>query len=586
MASRGYQKFMAELKRRHVLKVVAVYAAAAFAVMQAADFLVPALNLPDAFATGIALTALLGFPFAALLAWVFDLTPQGVKRTDPAASGELEAIVAEPRAQRWGAGLLALAAMLLLLVGGWWVLRGAPEAAGEAPAEVGRSIAVLPFANLSDDPENEYFSDGLAEELMNALSRIPDLKVPARTSAFAFKGRNLDVREIGEQLDVETVLEGSVRRSGDQVRISAQLVNVADGFRLWADTYDRQLVDIFAIQDEIARSIVTALQVTLTRAPGSLVRGTTDNVEAYIHYLRGHHFWNERTLPAFYKAIEEFNQAIALDPDYARAYAGLAKTYVLLPEYGGPSPPEVLSDARAATQRALTLNPSSAEAFAASGYLRFRFEWDWTGAEADFRRAIALAPDYPTAHQWYAELLITLRRFEEALAEGQVAYQLDPLAPAGNLVQAINLELAGRGAEAIAQLESTLELAPEFHLARYFLAMAQVAQRDLEHAESTLLELGRRTGGDPAAYRAYVAALADRQRIPAALAALDTASVFGLIGTSGYLATLGRVEETLAVLERAYRERDPYLPMSNALQPYEGLRSDPRFLDFLARMGL
>ncbi len=586
MVSRGYQKLMAELKRRHVFKVMAVYGAAAFAVMQAADFLVPALRLPDAFASAIAFTALLGFPFAVALAWIFDLTPQGVKRTDPAASGELEAIVAEPRARRWGAGLLALAATLLFLVGGWWVIRGQPEAGGAVGAGVGRSIAVLPFVNLSDGPSSEYFSDGLAEELMNALGRIPDLKVAARTSAFAFKGRNLDVREIGAELDVETVLEGSVRRSGNRVRVSAQLINVADGFRLWAETYDRELVDIFAIQDEIARSIVTALQVTLTRAPGSLVRGGTSNIAAYNHFLRGQHFWNQRTLPAFYEAIEEFNQAIALDPDYARAYAGLAQTYVLLPEYGGPSVPDVLPDARAATQRALALDPNSAEAFAASGYLRLRFEWDWAGAEADFRRAIALAPGYATARQWRAELLITERRFPEARAEGQTAYELDPLAPAGNLVQAINLEIAGLSAEAVAQYESTLEIAPDFHLARYFLAMAQVKRGDLERAESTLLELARRTGGDPAPYRAYIAALADPRQIPAALAALDTASVYGFIGSSGYLATLGRVEETLEVLEHAYRERDPYLPMANALVPYEGLRSDPRFLEFLSRTGL
>ncbi len=577
---------MADLKRRHVFKVVAVYAAAAFAVMQAADFLVPALQLPAAFASGIAFTALVGFPFVVVLAWVFDLTPQGIKRTEPAGSRELETLIAEPRARRWGVGLLALAATLLFFVGGWWVLRGAPAAAGPAGATVDRSIAVLPFVNLSDNPDNEYFSDGLAEELMGALGRIPDLKVAARTSAFAFKGQNLDVREIGEQLDVATVLEGSVRRAGDRVRVSVQLVNVADGFRLWSDTYDRRLDDIFAIQDEIAQAIVTALQVTLTRAPSSLVRGGTENVEAYTHYLRGHHFWNQRTLPAFYDAIEEFNQAIALDPDYARAYAGLANTYVLLPEYGGPSVPEVLSEARAATQRALALDPNSAEAFAASGYLRFRFEWDWAGAEADFLRAIALAPDYATARQWYAELLITLRRFQEAEAAAQAAYELDPLAPAGNLVQALVLEIDGRGAAAIQRYAATLEIAPDFHLARFFLAMAQVAERDLPGAEATLLELARRTGSDPAPYRAYIGALADPGQIPAALAALDDASVYGFIGSSGYLATLGRVEETLAVLERAYRDRDPYLPMTNALPPYEGLRADPRFLEFLARTGL
>lgn len=584
--SSRYQKFMAELKRRHVLKVVAVYAAAAFAVMQAADFLVPALRFPDVLATAVAFTAIVGFPFAVALAWVFDLTPQGVKRTNPATSDELDAIVAESRTRRWGAGLLALVATVVFVLGGWWVLRDAPGDPAPAGGGIGRSIAVLPFVNLSDDPQDEYFSDGLAEELMSALGRIPDLRVAARTSAFAFKGRNVDVRQIGEELGVATVLEGSVRRAGDRVRVRAQLINVADGFRLWADSYDRELTDIFVIQDEIALAIVTALQVALRREPGSLVRVSTDNFEAYNHYLRGRHFWNQRTLPAFHEAIEEYNQAIALDPEYARAYAGLAETYVLLPEYGGPSAPEVLPEARAATERALALDPNSAEAYAASGYRKYQFEWDWAGAELDFRRAIALGPEYATAHQWYAELLLTLRRFEEGLAESRRAYELDPLAPAGNLVLGLNLEIAGRIDEAIARYKATLEIAPDFTFASYFLAMAYVHQGDLAEADSAFAQLARRTGGDPAPYRAYVAALRDPQKTGAALSALNSPDVFHFVEISDYLATLDRPDETLEVLGEAFGRRQPYLPMTNALPPYEGLRSDSRFLEFLAKLGL
>jgi serine/threonine-protein kinase len=584
--SSGYQKFMAELKRRHVLKVVAVYAAAAFAVMQAADFLVPALRLPDVFATAVAFTAMVGFPLAVALAWVFDLTPQGVKRTDPATVGELEAIVAESRARRWGAGILALLATFVFIIGGWWVLRTPPEQPAPAVEVVERSIAVLPFANLSGDAQDEYFSDGLAEELMSALGRIPDLRVVARTSAFAFKGRNMDVREIGEELGAATVLEGSVRRAGDQIRVRAQLVDVTDGFRLWADSYDRQLTDVFAIQEEIAQAIVTALQVALTDEFGSLVPSATDDFEAYNHYLRGRYFWNQRTLPAFYEAIEEYNRAIALDPDYARAYAGLAETYVLLPEYGGASIAEVLPQARAATERALALDPNSAEAYAASGYRKYQFEWDWVGAETDFQRAITLAPEYPTARQWYAELLLTLRRFDEALAESRAAYELDPLAPAGNLVLALNLETAGRLEEAIARYAATLEIAPDFTLALYFLAMAYVHQGDIARADSAFRQLAQRTGGDPEPYRTYVAALRDPDQMGAALSALAGADVFHFIGNSGYLATLRQVEATLEVLERAYENRQPYLPMTNALISYEELRSDSRFLEFLGKMRL
>ena len=586
MASRGYQRFMAELKRRHVLKVTAVYAGAAFAVMQAADFLVPALNLPDVFAAAVAFTALIGFPFAVALAWVFDLTPRGLQRTDPAASSELDAIVAEPRIRRWGMGILALLATVVFIGGGWWVLRDRPEAVAPSRAAGERSIAVLPFANLSGDPDNEYFGDGLAEELMNALNRIPSLKVAARTSAFSYKHHSMNVQAIGQALGVSTVLEGSVRRSGDRIRVTAQLVDVADGFPIWSDSYSAQLTDLFTIQEEIAQSIVAALKVRLTVPQGSLVRASTPNVEAYNHYLRGRYFWNQRTLASFRQAIEEYNHAIDLDPDYARAYAGLAETYVLLPEYGGASITEIGPDARAAVEKALALDPNSSAAYTASGYLKYRFEWDWVAAEADFQRAIALEPDYATAHQWYAELLIVLRRLDQALAEAQTAYDLDPLAPAGVLVRAITLEIDGEMATAIQEYKVALELAPDFAIPTYFLALAYVHQGNLEQADSTLQRLALSTDDDPAIYRAYIAALDDPEAIPAALSALATSRVFGLIYEAEYLATLGQVEATLEVLERAYKARAPFLPLANALVPYEGLRSDPRFLDFLAKMGL
>lgn len=586
MTSRGYQLLMAELKRRHVLKVVAVYAAAAFAVMQAADFLVPALRLPDAFASAIAFTALVGFPVAVGLAWVFDLTPQGVTRTDPAASEELEAIVAEPRLRRWGMGVLALLTTVVFILGGWWVLRDKPEGVAPSGAAVERSIAVLPFADLSGDPGNEYFGDGLAEELMNALNRIPSLKVAARTSAFSFKGRNADVQEIGGELGVSTVLEGSVRRSGDRIRVTAQLINVADGFPIWSESYSAELTDIFTIQEEIAQSIVAALKVRLTVPQGALVRASTPNVEAYNRYLRGRYFWNQRTLPSFRLAIQEYNQAIELDPDFARAYAGLAETYVLLPEYGGASIPEIGPDARAAVEKALALDPNSSAAYTASGYLKYRFEWDWAGAEADFRRAIDLEPDYATAHQWYAELLIVLRRFDEARAEAQTAYELDPLAPAGILVRAITLELDGQMAAAIEEYKAALELAPDFAIPTYFLALACVHLGDLSRADSTFQRLARLTHTDPATYRAYIEALDKPETIPVATTALTTSPVFGLIDEAEYLATLGQAEATLAVLEQAYEDREPFLPLANALAPYEALRSDPRLIEFLRKMKL
>ncbi|UCF19222.1 MAG: tetratricopeptide repeat protein [Gemmatimonadota bacterium] len=583
-----YQRFLADLKRRHVFKVAAVYGAAAFAVMQAADFLVPALRVPEVVATLIALAALLGFPIAVSLAWIFDRTPQGLKRTDAADSDELEAIVAQPRAQRWPAGIVALLATLVFVAGGWWILSeetGTAGPAASAPAD--RSIAVMPFVNLSNDPDSEYFSDGLAEELINALTQVPGLKVAARTSSFAFKGRNLDVRDIGDTLGVSTVLEGSVRMSGERVRIRAQLTDVESGFNIWSDTYDLEMTDIFAVQDEIARAIVGALEVRLA---GELDRGlvpeATSEIDAYTHYLRGRYLWNQRSLTGLYAAIDQFKQAIALDPEFAQAYAGLAEAYLLLPEYGGPTVPEIEAEARAATQRALALDPASSQAHTAFAYYKFRFAWDWEGAEEEFRAAIELNPTYATAHQWYAELLAAMRRQDEALTEARWAYELEPLAPAVNVALGETLDLSGRVAEAVEQFERTLQIAPDYGIAHYLLARAYVELGELAAADSTYQTYARIEGIDPDPLRTYVAALADPERMPEAAAALEASAADGLMYNAEYFAQLGLLDETLAALERAYEERRPYLVAANVWPQFEGLRDEPRFLGFLKRLGL
>ena len=585
-----YQTVFAELKRRKVFRVAALYGAVAFVVLQAADLMVEGLQLPQAILTIVTLLTLLGFPIAVVMAWAFDVTPAGVKRTDPAASGELEAIVAQPAARRWPAGLVALAGIFMLVGGVWWTAVRGVGVAADGPAAAGpasASVAVLPFVNMSGDEENEYFSDGITEELLNALSRVPELKVAARTSAFAFKNSELDVREIAQRLGVATVLEGSVRKSGNRVRITAQLIDAEDGYHLWSNSYDRELTDIFAIQDEIARSIVEALPATL-QAPvsGSLSTAATANVQAYNEYLRGRHYWNQRSLAAFDSAIQYYNRAVLLDPTYARAYAGLAETYVLLSEYGGPSIPEVAPFARAATERALALDPDLAEAYVASGYRKLVFEHDPSGAERDYLKAIELKPDYATAHQWYAELLIVTRRWEEALAEIERAVELDPLAPAPNMILCMSLSLNGRSDEAIAVIERTLDRFPKLLLAAWIRAITLVTKGDLVAAGPAFDRMAELSGTDPAVYGAYLAALEDPAKKPAAIAALERSDVFGTAGNAEYLAELGAVDETLAALERAYEAYDPFLHWVNALAQYEGLRSDPRFRAFLRKLNL
>ncbi|MCL7983701.1 MAG: hypothetical protein M8872_00405 [marine benthic group bacterium] len=327
----AYQRFFAELKRRRVFRVMAVYGAVAFGVLQAADVLIPALHLPESMITGIAALALLGFPLAIVLAWAFERTPDGLTRTPEAVTAELTEIVAQSPGRRWPAGIAAVIGTALLVSGAWWVAGRGSEAssasdpgatsgptaaafgdpAGREPGDYTGSIAVLPFVNMSGDRENDYFSDGLSEELINALVMVDGLKVAARTSAFAFRGQERDVREIGAELGVEHVLEGSVRKAGDRVRITAQLIHADDGFHLWSETYDRQLDDIFAVQEEIAEAITEQLELTLTPDDRDrLARRRTEDLEAYDLYLLGRHNWATRTDEGLVSAQRFFESAI------------------------------------------------------------------------------------------------------------------------------------------------------------------------------------------------------------------------------------------------------------------------------------
>lgn len=434
------QLFLAELKRRRVFRVAAVYGATAFVVIQAADVLMPRLHLPDSAVTLVVALALLGFPLALALAWVFETGPEGLRRTNAAAAGELRAIVAEPRGRRWPSGIAALAGIALLAAGAWWA-----GGFGEArDAERYDSIAVLPFANLSGAAEQDFFADGLAEELLNALSGIPNLRVAARTSAFAFKGTQTDVRTIGDTLNVATVLEGSVRRSADRVRINVQLVDARSGYQMWTETYDQPLTDLFTVQNAIAAEIVDALAIRLApEAKAGLYRGGTDDVAAYELYLLGRQKWATREVPKLREAVRHFEEAIARDSSFALAWSGLADAIDAL-AYRSADALHLVPAAKYAAQRALVLEPELAEGWASLGVLYSDFDRDHRLAELAFRRAIELKPSYAPAHQWLGDML---RRFApldqavEALARG---VELDPMSALGRFVYAQTLAAAGQ----------------------------------------------------------------------------------------------------------------------------------------------
>lgn len=338
-----------------------------------------------------------------------------------------------------------------------------------------KSIAVLPFANLSPDPENEYFSDGLTEELINSLSRIEGLRVASRTSAFAWKGKQENIRKIGEQLNVETVLEGSVRKAGNRLRITAQLVNIADDSHLWSERYDREMEDVFVVQDDIARAIVDALKIQLASdQKHQLVKPPTESITAYTLYLQGRFHWNKRSKEGFERAIQYFEQALQIDPTYARAYAGLADCYTLWASYGYLDPQEGFPKAREAALKALELDETLAEAYASLAAIKLNYEQDIQGAEEKIERAIRLNPNYATAHHWHAATLAVLGRTDEAVVAIQRALELDPLSAIMRVTAGEIFQLAGRWQEAAEHLRTALELNP--HLTGAYSALARIHQ--------------------------------------------------------------------------------------------------------------
>lgn len=454
----GYQRFFAELKRRRVFRVMAVYGVVAFVLLQVVDLLMPALLLPEWTYRLVAILLLLGFPVAVVLAWAFELTPDGVRRTRGATSKEIAEIASAPVGRRWPVGLAALAGAALLGLGAGWALAPSDPA---VEAEYS-SVAVLPFVNMTGDEEAEYLGDGLAEELLNALAGIQGLRVPSRTSSFAFKGSPADARTIGDSLDVSLVLEGSVRGYGDRLRITAQLIDTEDGYHVWSEQYDRNPEDLLDLQEDIAGRIVAALSVELDAAGAKeiLDLGTSDP-EAYDLYLQGRHFWNQRDSEDLAVARGLFREAIEIDSSYASAYAAIADAWVVpsawegarheAPDGEGPIK-FALDEGIRYARLALELDPTLAQAHTALAYGLMMRDLDFRRAEQSFARAIELDGDYATAHQWFAELLSAMDRHEEAVREVRRAEAIDPTRIIRWNVGRV-LYFAGRYEEAIEQLQ-------------------------------------------------------------------------------------------------------------------------------------
>jgi TolB-like protein/Tfp pilus assembly protein PilF len=506
-----------------VFRVIALYGAVSFVILQVADIAFPGLGLPEWTVTLVLALTLLGFPIAVVLAWAFEMTPQGVKKTLDAAPEEITEIVSAPAARRWPSGLLALLGICALVVGAWWVGRstapgaeagsdasGAPSADGPAAgnaqgardaavlqlayadlSEDSRpSIAVLPFADMSPGGDQEYFADGMTEELLNTLAKIRQLRVAGRTSSFAYKGRDKDLREIGRELGVRYVVEGSVRKQDDRLRITAQLVDAGDNFHLWSDSYDRTLDDVFVIQEEIAGAIAGELQVSLGLAEGGALVAPLADLAAYDKYLTARARMRERGA-GVHEAVRLFQEVVARDSTWAPGWAGLALAYSLVPFYNpgehtqgtgpatwGPS----LAAAEEAAVRALTLDPRVAGAEVALGNV-FRDRWEWSEAEAHYLRALELDPDDGEAHHQYAEMLAAIGREDEALRSARRAVALDPTSAIRLNVLGYILHTNGRPAESIGQLELAVVHGADFPMPYVNLSRAHLSLGHIDEAE-------------------------------------------------------------------------------------------------------
>ena len=456
-----------------------------------------------------------------------------------------------------------------------------------------RAIAVLPFVNASADPENEYFSDGMTDELINALTKVDGLHVASRTSVFALKNQREDVRAIGAKLNVSAVLDGTIRKAGNRLRITVQLSSVSDGRTLWSERYDREMADVFAIQDEIAGTIVQTLRRTLLGDIGdpTPVR-YTENVKAYSLYLKGRFWWNRRTQADIAQGISYFEQAIAEDPDYALAYSGMADSYALDLDYRGVPVAEGMERAKAMARKAIALDETLAEAHTSLAWVTFIYDWNWPAAEREFNRAIELNPRYATARQWHSWFLVAMGRFDEALAEGRVAIDLDPTSVSIRRSLGWLHYYARQYEPALDNLRRALAMDPTAEETHRLLGLVYMQQRQFDDAAASFKEAMASSKYDVMAFAGLGHVAARRGRLEEANAVLSElhkrakTTYVSPVALCGLSIVLGRKDEAFDLLELAYRERRGWLAYLNIEPILDGLRSDPRFVSMVERMRL
>jgi adenylate cyclase len=452
----------------------------------------------------------------------------------------------------------------------------------------------LPFENRSEDKANAYFAEGVQDEILTRLSKIADLKVTSRTSTQHYKSAPKNLAEIAKQLGVAHILEGSVQRSGDAVRVNVQLIKAANDSQVWAETFDRKLTDIFSVESDVAKAIADQLRAHITRQEEQVIAAKpTKNIEAYDAYLRGRYFWNKRTSDGIKHAIEHFQQSVERDPDFALGHAGLADSYIALTFYNFAAPHETMPKAKESAIKALALDDTLAEAHASLAHILMNYDWNWSAAEKEFKRSIELTPDYATGHQWYAiHYLTATGRFEEAVQEMKKALELEPASLVMNTFMGATLYYAGRYDEAIDQCRRTIEMDPNFAVAHWHLGLAYEQKQALDAATEEFKKAISLSGGSPLMQAALVRAYAKSQKKHEAnemlneLNELSKQQYVSAYEVATIYVALGNNEQAFQLLEEGYAEHSFHLVYLNVSPQFKPVRSDRRFQDLVQRIGL
>jgi TolB-like protein/Tfp pilus assembly protein PilF len=578
------REFLQEVKRRNVFRVAIVYLIAGWLTMQVVDVMFPALNIPPWLTSLVAALLLIGFPFALIFAWAFEMTPEGIRREKDVDRSQSITGQTGRKLNHVALGILAIA-LAFMLVDKFFL----SSESGVGGGEIKPSIAVLPFVNMSDDADNEYFSDGLSEELLNLLAKVPQLHVAGRTSSFQFKGDNQDLRQIGDMLNVANVLEGSVRQSGARLRITAQLIKAETGYHLWSETYDRELTDVFAIQDEIAANVVDALRVELLGGEVPKPVHGTDDIEAYNLYLRALHISDRTTEADIRKAEEALNKAVEIDPNFVQAYAQLASIHQMLVSGfvgdGSKDFAEGFRQVHEYADAALAIDPDNPDALMAKGSATMAGDFNHGVAARYYERALAVDPNNVDAMSWLAFMRSSQERHDEAVALIERVIELDPLSVMAQRALGDVYRIAGRTEDAMRVYEDLLEYQPDTarahgRIARIFLANGDfdaaaphVAAEPVRWVREMYLIMLNSRGEDSDAFQA---AARDYGEAYGESNSYQLAEIYGFVGD---------LDNLFKWLDTAIRVRDPGTTWLQTSEFLVAAHDDPRWPEMVERAG-